>query len=84
MVTMRVMAQDGALCRHTGLTRAVGEKQDKRKAPTAAIRKLAVRDADLSPERIVALPEADDRRLASAVMAPLARDLETLTSSESS
>jgi hypothetical protein len=32
------------------------------KAPTAAIRKPAVHDADFSSERIVALPEADDDR----------------------
>ena len=61
-----------------------GDPRTRGKAPTAAIRKLAVHGADLSPVRIVALPEADDNGLASAIMAPIACNFAALTSSKSS
>jgi hypothetical protein len=88
MATTRVMPQDGALCQHSGLScslrpRAVGGKQDKRKISNRRRSETCVHNADFSPERIVALPGDDETDVAS-VMAPLARNLETLTSSKSS
>jgi hypothetical protein len=77
MATTHVLPQDGALL-PTQRPNAGGWRQTGQ----ANRRRLAVHDADFSPERIVALPEGDDdrhriRRYGSA-------GLETLTSSKSS
>jgi hypothetical protein len=68
MATTRLMPQDGALLTHRPNAGVGG--QPKKLQP---------------PEGIVALPEsATTTELASAVMAPLARNFETLTVSKSS